>query len=1251
MNPVSFHRLNWWISALPRIAGAAVIVMGSAVLIGWILNIPLLMSVGSGMISMKVNTAITLVLAGMSLLFSVRDVDKGKKVAMVLAFLVGSIGVVNIAEYAFTWDAGIDQLIFKETTMTPGTLSPGRMIPNTAINFFLFGLAIMAIRTNVRWGAGVAQISALIVGLFGLISLLAYIYGLFELSGYAMYSRMALLTAFSFIFLSVGALCTQSNVGILALVREKGVAGHMARRLILASIGIPVALGWIIMYGEEWGLYGNQFSDVINATLYIVMFLFLTWTVGRSLIKMDVKRRSLEQALLQSEMEFKGLFENAPIGYHELDDNGRIIRINQAEVEMLGYSADEMMGHFVWEFLDNQEASRQSVLAKLAGTKPPAKGVERVYRCKNLSTIFVVSEDKFLRDAVGSISGIRTTLQDITERKRAEQLLLEQKRILQAVTQTAQNAIMMMDHIGNVSFWNTAAESMFGWSEQEAIGMNLHDMIVPQRFHEAHNRAFQNFQATGEGAAVGKSVDMHARRRDNTEFEASVSLSAVELDNKWCSVGIIRDITEQKRNELVRHVLYDIAHAATTTENMDEFFGSIRTSLGKLINTKNFCIALYHSQSESVSFPYSIDEHDASPNPRQLGKGLTDYVIRTGKPLLADARACEELRQQGQIVEIGTPNAIWLGAPLKLGTTTIGAIVVRSYNDPQCYRKADIDILEFVSDQISLTIDRKQAQEKIRTQMSIIDESINLISQSRDQAMEASRTKSSFLANMSHELRTPLNAIIGYSEILLEEMGDVGEVAYAGDIDKIRVAGNSLLALINDILDLSKIEAGRMELFIEEFDVRLLLREIDATIKPLVEKKSNTLEVRAPAVPILLRLDHTKVRQILFNLLSNSCKFTQGGEITLSVSTDTSHNTVDHDVVEFSVKDSGIGMTPEQMKKLFQDFSQADSSTTKKYGGTGLGLAITKKFCEMMNGSIVVQSILHAGSTFTVTLPTSLKGTGETLPVPVNVVEALSAGTHPSGPTILIIDDDTNVRELLTRLLIKEGYSPVSAGNGNEGLALARKLLPKVVILDVMMPQKDGWAVLRELKDDPALKSIPVIMHTIIDNRNLGFAVGAQDYLIKPVDHDTLIKTIKRYERPARALNILIVDDEYDQREILSRLLLKEGWKVRTADGGRSALTLLGEALPDVITLDLIMPNMDGFEFLKLVKENERWSRIPILILTSMDLKKIDYDTLTKSAATILRKREFDPQQLLNILRRYAQTTIHEPEAREGVHS
>jgi PAS domain S-box-containing protein len=798
----------------------------------------------------------------------------------------------------------------------------------------------------------------------------------------------------------------------------------------------------------------------------------------------------------------------------------------------------------------------------------------------------------------------------------------------------------MMDDEGIISFWNAAAVRIFGWSENEAIGTNLHSLIAPQRFHAAHNNAFPAFRVSGIGAAIGKTVELQGQRKDRSEVDIALSLSAVQLNKKWNAVGILRDITEQKRMELVRQVQYDIAHAATTIEKSENFFASIRTNLSKLINTNNFYIALYDDDTGMVSFPYFMDEEDETPEPRTMGRGLTDYVIRTGTSVFGTLEKCNELEQQGHIDIIGHPSAIWLGAPLKIGNRIFGVISVQSYTDPQCYSPADLKILEFVSNQISSAINRKQAEEQIRSQLSIIEETNKELGSARDIAIDANKAKSSFLANMSHELRTPLNAIIGYSEILIDEMGDADEKRYTSDIEKILTSGKNLLSLINDILDHSKIEAGRMELFFEEFNLQTLLKEIEDTIRPMVKSKSNTLTVVAPDESIVLRLDHTKVRQILFNLLSNSCKFSEKGNITLSAKKDQSKENFPYDVVTFTVADNGIGMTDAQMKGLFKEFSQADNSIAKTYGGTGLGLTISKRFCDMMNGSIHVKSIPSKGTTFTVTLPITFEETEKSAPEFSRTDSSATDRITFSSSTVLIIDDDPNVRDLLSRTLIKEGYAVQSADSGDDGIALARKIKPIVIILDVMMPKKDGWAVLREIKDDPELKSIPVVMHTIIDNRNLGFAVGAQDFLIKPVNPDVLVKLLDRYMQNSSAMNILIVDDDQKQRDMISRILSKGKWNVQTADNGKSAITLLSQLIPDLIILDLMMPTMDGYEFLQIIKEREEWSHIPILILTSMDLSKNDFERLSGSVADVLQKGLFDPRQLIKIVHRFSQIPL-----------
>ncbi len=383
-------------------------------------------------------------------------------------------------------------------------------------------------------------------------------------------------------------------------------------------------------------------------------------------------------------------------------------------------------------------------------------------------------------------------------------------------------------------------------------------------------------------------------------------------------------------------------------------------------------------------------------------------------------------------------------------------------------------------------------------------------------AEDASRAKSAFLANMSHELRTPLNAIIGYSEMLEEEMRDSGEAENIRDLQRIQAAGKHLLSLINDVLDLSKIEAGKMGINLETFDLQPIVEEIVTTLRPASEKNSNRVIVNLADDLGSMHADVTKVRQILFNLLSNACKFTDHGTITLDVV----RQTRDKDWITFRVSDTGIGMTPEQQFKLFQDFAQADSSIVRKYGGTGLGLAISSRFAQMMQGYIRVESKLGEGSTFTVELPATVTAvtadvTPPPAPAPVRQERAETTAEvlemNPNADTILVIDDDAAVRDLMTRFLGKLGFHAVAAENGEAGLRLARELRPRIITLDVVMPGLNGWDVLAELKNNPELASIPVIMVTIIDNEALGLDRGASNYLVKPIDRDRLALALDKY--------------------------------------------------------------------------------------------------------------------------------------------
>jgi adenylate cyclase len=485
----------------------------------------------------------------------------------------------------------------------------------------------------------------------------------------------------------------------------------------------------------------------------------------------------------------------------------------------------------------------------------------------------------------------------------------------------------------------------------------------------------------------------------------------------------------------------------------------------------------------------------------------------------------------------------------------------------------------------------------------------------RDAAQEASRTKSSFLANMSHELRTPLNAIIGVTEMLQEDAREFKREDEIEPLDRVQRAARHLLALINDILDLSKIEAGKMDLVLERFPVATLIDDVVNTVESIASKNGNRIVVNCPDGIGSIYADQIRVRQALMNLVSNASKFTSDGMVTVSAAT---RRTVDGDQVEFAVTDTGIGMSPDQMAKLFQEFSQADSSTTRKYGGTGLGLAISRRFCQMMGGDISVESELGRGSKFVMTLPVHVGEAGNSARTS-EPSRLRMAGSSREAPLILVVDDDPTVREVVGRYLEREGFTFAEANGGREGLRLARELKPAAITLDITMPDLDGWTVLVAIKGDPALADIPVILLTIIDEKNRGFALGASEYLVKPIDRDKLIRVLRQLSTPSGG-SILVVDDDQMSRAGLRNSLEQAGWQVVEAGNGQVALTRLKEAHPSAILLDLMMPEMDGFEFLEEVRRHEEWRDIPVIVITARDVSMEERARLNGQVESVVQK-------------------------------
>ena len=489
------------------------------------------------------------------------------------------------------------------------------------------------------------------------------------------------------------------------------------------------------------------------------------------------------------------------------------------------------------------------------------------------------------------------------------------------------------------------------------------------------------------------------------------------------------------------------------------------------------------------------------------------------------------------------------------------------------------------------------------------------LNRAREAAETANRVKSEFLANMSHELRTPLNAVIGYSQMLQEEAKDAGQEDFIPDLAKIENAGKHLLGLINDVLDLSKIEAGRMTMFIEDANIAAMITEVRGIIEPLAAKNSNRLIVNCPASVGTIRTDVTKLKQSLLNLLSNASKFTDKGTVELTVAR---NGTGAAETVSFRVADSGIGMTPEQLGRLFQAFGQADSSTSRKFGGTGLGLAITRHFARMLGGDIAVTSEEGKGSVFTLTLPVQAA-----LEEPTTVPEAkpMVSGDKEGAQTVLVVDDDEAVHDLVGSMLGREGYRVLHARNGDEALAIARKERPDAITLDVMMPQMDGWSALTAIKADPEISNIPVIMLTMLHERAIALSLGAEGYITKPVDWNQLSALLRQHSRPGAVIRVLIVDDDPEMRRMTRRMLERMGLEVGEADDGEKALAwLAANPAPSIILLDLMMPVMDGFEFLERIRGSEKWSSVPVLVVTAKALEAKEIEFLRSSTQKVIEK-------------------------------
>jgi signal transduction histidine kinase/CheY-like chemotaxis protein len=682
---------------------------------------------------------------------------------------------------------------------------------------------------------------------------------------------------------------------------------------------------------------------------------------------------------------------------------------------------------------------------------------------------------------------------------------------------------------------------------------------VEERTHELEARSHELAQSVGELRALGEVTQAVNSTLDLATVLSTIVAKAVELSGTEAGSIYVVDPTTRGLQLRASHGMSEELIAELNRQGVD-------------LSEKTIADAA--AQRAPVQTP---DLKDAAPSP------VLSILLRAGYRAVL-------------IVPLLGPEGL------------IGMLVVRR-KAPGEFPQHSVDLLQTFAAQSVLAI-----------------QNANLFTEVEEKSRQlemASQHKSQFVASMSHELRTPLNAIIGLTEMMVSNAPRFGTEKAAEPLRRVHRAGTHLLGLINQVLDLSKIEAGKLELSPETVNLAPLLEDVIGTARQLAEQNKNRLVLDAQENLGQLTVDAMRLRQILLNLLSNACKFTKQGEVALHVK-----RVVDgRNWIEIAVADTGIGMTPEQQAKLFEEFTQADSSTARQYGGTGLGLAITRKLARMMGGDVTVTSEPGKGSVFTVRLPGSADAQ-------VRSSTGSDGRRSPTADCVLVIDDDATARELIADHLKAEGFSVMTAAGGVEGLKLAKELRPTAITLDVMMPDLDGWSVLAALRQDPELAEIPVIMITIVDEHRRGIALGAAGYLTKPIDHERLHRLVSRFRAPVPPTRVLLVEDDAVQRERMRGWLEGPQWTVREAANGREALDRLKEGKPDVILLDLMMPEMDGFAVVAALQKEAGWRDIPVIVITARDLDAKDRARLNAGVQSVLVKERFRPADLVERIRR-----------------
>ncbi len=1134
-----------------RASGVIAVLAGAWTVAGWMLETPA--SAASG----EAGAAFAFILSGLSLWLQQDLRDKAaRSLGQACAWAVAVMAVLS-----FGLRLGLDGPLLLWLSWEPGTM----------VSFLLVGWSLALLDLETAGGHRPSQFLALLAVLSSFVALFEYAYGT-PAFGKALLTPLRGQAALTLPVLAAGVLAARGGRGLMATVVSDEQGGVVARRLLPAAVVLPMALSWLRWEGEQLGYYSTASGVALAATMHVVIFAVLLWWCARSLNLTDAERRRTEAVLERERNLSRTLIDHLPAYIYVKDTQSRFILNNAAHLEELGAAAQsDATGKTDFDFFARENAAQfRADEEQVMKSGQPLLNREESFTDRNGDTQWMLTTKAPLLGAAGEVIGVVGVGRDITERKKEQDALSR----LASIVKSTGDGIISINLDGVIVSWNTAAEKMYGYSSDEVKGKHISILVPAGGEHDLKDLLERVWRQE-----LVERYETIRVRKDGTPLHVSLTVSPIkDLEGKVAGASAIaRDITERKK-------------AQEAVRESEERLQAILDHANSVIYLKDLAgrYILVNRQFEKL-FQLSREEAVGKTDYEIFPQGLADNyrandrkVQETGKPLEFEEAATDER---------GLRSYISVKFPVRNAAGEIYAVGGISTDVTQ----------------------RQQAEGEVRRMNAALSQAIAALEIKNREVEHATQMKSRFLASMSHELRTPLTAIVGFSDLLGQESAGPVNEKKKRFLKHVQSGANHLLQLINDILDLSKIEAGKLELHLESFVVKDAIPEVFSVIQPLAAKKKLRVE-NGVGADLWVRADRVRFKQILYNLLSNAVKFTpQNGEIRIEPAA------AEEGFVTLSVADTGVGIRAEDQEIIFNVFQQVGETTRGVREGTGLGLAITRQLVESQNGRIWVESQVGKGSRFSFTLPA-----GGTVHEGLMRLSARVARPPSRGkPLVLIVDDEAACCELLAGYLAPEGYETVVAQSAEEALAKAAELLPDAITLDILGLGKSGWEILHELKSDPQTAEIPVIIVSVVDQRTLGVALRAADYLIKPVTKPRVLQAIRRHVAPPREQNgrtVMVVDDDVRHLEMVAEILNSAGYGVLQSRGGQEALDTLQGTLADAIVLDLMMPEIDGFEVLERIKQQPTLSKIPVVVLTAKDLTDTDLQRLSSRVEAFCRK-------------------------------